>query len=49
MATMGRIGEYNRDTEEWTQYVERMKFYFEANDIAVTEGNIPRSSRSSNL
>ncbi len=32
MATYGRIDEYD-ETEEWTQYVERMDHYFEANDI----------------
>ena len=32
MATYGRIDEYD-ESEEWTQYVERMDHYFEANDI----------------
>ncbi len=33
MASIGRLDDFNPDTEEWTQYVERMKFYFIANDI----------------
>ena len=32
MATYGRIDEYD-EIEEWTQYVERMDHYFEANEI----------------
>ena len=32
MATYGRISEYS-ESEDWTQYEERLKFYFEANDI----------------
>ncbi len=33
MARVGTLGQYNPETEEWTQYVERMEFYFIANDI----------------
>ncbi len=33
MSAVGRIGEFNLESEDWTQYVERMKFYFIANDI----------------
>ena len=32
MATYGKIDEYD-ESEEWTQYVERMDHYFEANEI----------------
>ena len=32
MATYGRISEYS-ESEDWTQYGERLKFYFKANDI----------------
>ena len=32
MATYGRIDEYD-EIEEWTQYVERMNNFFEANEI----------------
>jgi len=32
MATYGRISEYC-ESEDWAQYEERLKFYFEANDI----------------
>ena len=33
MATYGRIDEYD-ETEEWTQYVERMSHFFKANEIS---------------
>ena len=32
MATNGNIVEYD-ESKEWTQYVERMDHYFEANEI----------------
>lgn len=31
---VGRIGEFNPEVEDWTEYVERVHFYFVANDIA---------------
>ena len=33
MATIGKIEPYNRDEEDWSQYVERLDFYFQANKI----------------
>jgi len=35
MATIGKIEEFNQDTEVWTQYVERLEHFFVANDIEV--------------
>jgi len=32
MATYGRIAKYSK-SEDWTQYEERLKCYFEANNI----------------
>ena len=32
-ATYGRIAEFNQETDNWNQYVERLDFYFVANDI----------------
>ncbi len=40
MARVCTLGQYNPDTEEWTQYVERMEFYFIANDIGSEESNV---------
>ena len=36
MATCGKIDVYD-ESEEWTQYVERMDHYFEANEIEENE------------
>lgn len=33
MATIGQIESYQRDSEDWLQYIERLKFFFEANGI----------------
>ena len=34
MATLlGKLEEYDRSTEDWTQYVERMDHFFDANEI----------------
>ena len=33
MATLGRIEQFNRESDDWPQYVERLNFYFEANAI----------------
>lgn len=33
MAAFGLITEFNIDTESWSQYTERLKQYFIANDI----------------
>ena len=35
MATFGKIDEFT-DSDNWTQYIERLNYYFQANDI--TEG-----------
>lgn len=32
-ATYGRIAEFDQETDDWKQYVERLDFYFVANDI----------------
>ena len=37
MATFGKIGEYCADTEEWTQYVERLEFFLIANKVTEEE------------
>ena len=37
MATFGKIGEYYADTEEWTQYVECLKFFLIANKVTEEE------------
>lgn len=37
MASVGKIGEYNSEIEDWAQYTERMTFYFAANDITTAE------------
>ena len=36
MATFGRIEEYS-ESENWSQYIERLRYYFEANSITETE------------
>ena len=33
MSTHGAVGEFLPSQETWTEYVERLEFYFEANDI----------------
>ena len=33
-APVGRIQEFQPDSESWSAYVERIKLYFTANDIA---------------
>ena len=30
---IGRIGEYEQGKEEWTQYCERLEYYFAANGV----------------
>ncbi len=39
MATIGHIETYNRDSEDWLQYTERLKFYFQANRITDEDQN----------
>ena len=34
MALLGALNEWNSSEEEWSNYIERVHFYFEANDIA---------------
>ena len=36
MATLGRIEEYS-ESENWSQYIERLGYYFEANSITEAE------------
>ena len=33
MATLGKIDKYSLDSEEWTQYVERLEFFLTANRV----------------
>ena len=33
MATIGKLGEFRTEVEDWSQYVERMEFYFVANGV----------------
>ena len=33
MATMGKLGKFRTEVEDWSQYVERMEFYFVANSV----------------
>ena len=33
MTTIGKIGAYRRNSEEWPQYLERLEFFFVANEI----------------
>ena len=33
MATYGNVGEFKESEESWTQYAERLKQYFAANEI----------------
>ena len=33
MATIGKLGEFRTEVEDWLQYVERMEFYFVANGV----------------
>ncbi len=35
--TLGRIDEFDRHREDWSQYVERLEFYFVANGITTEE------------
>ena len=36
-ATFGKIGEFDANKEEWTQYVERLDYFFVANAIIDAE------------
>ena len=33
MAQIGHIEKFNRDTDDWSMYIERVQFYFNANGI----------------
>ena len=33
MSTYGKKGEFDRDCDTWELYIERLNFYFEANQI----------------
>ena len=37
MATLGKIGEFQPSVEEWTQYAERLEYFFTANGITTAE------------
>ena len=37
MATLGKLTEYDPEREEWGSYVERLEFFFTANDITDAE------------
>ena len=37
MATHGSIGEFRRNAEEWTPYIEQLECYFTANDITKAD------------
>ena len=37
MATLGKIGKFQPSVEDWTQYVERLEFFFAANGITTVE------------
>ena len=37
MATLGKIEEFNKSREDWPQYVERLSYFFLANDIKDAE------------
>ena len=42
-STYGRLGEYNPESDDWTEYVEQMEYFFAANDIEAKskeEGHI---------
>ena len=32
-STYGRLGEYNPESDDWTEHVEQMEHFFAANDI----------------
>lgn len=34
MAHIGQIEQFNHDTDDWSMYIEKVEYYFEANDIA---------------
>ncbi|MCG8621565.1 MAG: hypothetical protein MJE68_06135 [Proteobacteria bacterium] len=35
MATHGSVSAYDRSKEDWTSYIERLNFYFAANDVTA--------------
>ena len=37
MATLGKIGEFQLSVEDWTQYAERLEFFFAANSTTTAE------------
>ncbi|XP_048590142.1 uncharacterized protein K02A2.6-like [Nematostella vectensis] len=37
MATYGKIDEFDRDSDSWEQYIERLNFYFEANGVTTSD------------
>ena len=42
MATIGKIGEFDRSVEDWVSYAERMDQYFVANGIGTEEADLPK-------
>ena len=45
MATYGKIEPFDREIDSWELYVERLNFYFEANEISE-EGDDPKRRRA---
>ena len=43
VATFGKIGEFDATKEEWTQYTERLDYFFVANGITAAEQREPSS------
>ena len=35
MATHGSVSAFDRSEEDWTSYIERLNFYFAANDVSA--------------
>ena len=42
MATYRKIGEFDKTSEDWPNYIERVEFYFAANGIVDREGATQR-------
>ena len=40
MATYGKIDEFDRDSDSWEQYIERLNFYFEANGVTTSDDHL---------
>ena len=42
MATYGKIEEFDRESDSWEQYIERLNFYFEANGITSSDEDLKK-------